>query len=269
MTAKRGHPPLPNHSHDLTSMDRLTYIGHATTLLRLGNASILTDPILRSSLGPLRRQGRPPAPELTRIPDAVLISHLHRDHLDLRSLRRLPESTPLVVPRGAARWAARGGAERVLEIGRGESISLGDLEVTGVRAVHDGHRGRRGVEIEPLGYLIRSARRAVYFAGDTDLFPEMAELEALDLALLPVWGWGLSVGRGHLDPERAARALELIRPRLAVPIHWGTFYPAGLRWLRPMPLVEPPRDFARLAGRLTPEVEVRVVEPGSATPLDR
>src|SRR5215208_5924927 len=93
-------------------MDSLTYIGHATTLLRLGRSSILTDPMLRNRLGPLQRQGPPPSPELPRIPDVVLISHLHMDHLDLPSLRRVPSGTPVVVPRGAARWARKAAPTR-------------------------------------------------------------------------------------------------------------------------------------------------------------
>jgi L-ascorbate metabolism protein UlaG (beta-lactamase superfamily) len=250
-------------------MDRLIYIGHSTTLLRLDSVAILTDPILRRWLGPLRRQGPAPDPALPGTADLVLISHLHRDHLDLPSLRRLPGAIPLVVPRGAARWVATSGAEDIRELAIAETISVGDVELTGVRAVHKGYRDRhRGAEIEPLGYLVRRGGRTVYFAGDTDLFPEMAELGSVDVALLPIWGWGPSVGEGHLDPERAARATEVIRPRMAVPIHWGTFYPAGLRWLRPGPLTEPPREFARLVGRLAPDVEVRILEPGSETRLD-
>ena len=251
-------------------MDRLTYIGHATTLLQLDGVSILTDPMLRGRLGPLRRQGPPPDSEVPRMADVVLISHLHRDHLDVRSLRRIPSTTPVVAPRGASRWVSRGGAEEITELGVGETISVGDVELTAIRATHNGHRDRHwGSAIQPLGYLIRGASRTIYFAGDTDLFPEMAELGAVDIALLPVWGWGLSVGDGHLDPERATRAVEVIRPRLAVPIHWGTFYPAGLRRLRPEPLRKPPREFARLASRAAPEVEVRVIPPGSETELDQ
>jgi L-ascorbate metabolism protein UlaG (beta-lactamase superfamily) len=250
-------------------MDRLTYVGHGTVLLWLSGASILTDPMLRRWLGPLHRQGRQPSPELPGLADVVLISHLHLDHLDLPSLRRLPRTTPLVVPRGATRWAARGGAERIHEIGLGETLSVEGVDVTGVPAVHDGYRHwHRGEQIEPLGYLIRAGDRTVYFAGDTGLFPEMSDLGPVDLALLPVWGWGTSVGAGHLDPERAAEALGMIRPGLAVPIHWGTLYPVGMRRLRPEPLVKPPREFARLAARLTPEVEVRILEPGSDTSLE-
>jgi L-ascorbate metabolism protein UlaG (beta-lactamase superfamily) len=249
-------------------MNRLTYIGHATTLLRLGGVTILTDPMLRGWLGPLKRQGPGPDPEVPLQADLVLISHLHRDHLDVRSLRRVPASTPVVAPRGAGRWVAKGGAEEITEMDVGDSLEVAGLELTAVRAEHNGYRdGERGAPVDPLGYLIRSGGLTVYFAGDTDLFPEMAELGPVDVALLPVWGWGPSVGRGHLDPERASEALERIRPRVAVPIHWGTFYPAGLRLLRPEPLSKPPRELARLAAERTPEVEVRIVEPGSEIDL--
>jgi L-ascorbate metabolism protein UlaG (beta-lactamase superfamily) len=249
------------------SPNDLTYIGHATTLLRLDGAAILTDPLLRDRLGPLRRQAPPPANPPERL-DAVLISHLHRDHLDLPSLRRLPGRMPLVVPRGARRWISGIEPDRIREIRRGETISLNGVTVTAVPALHGGRRGHWGMEIEPLGYLIASGGFTAYFAGDTDLFPQMVDLSPLDLALLPVWGWGPSVGPGHLDPESAARALRLLRPRLAVPIHWGTFYPIGLRRLRPNPLADPPNEFARLARELAPEVEVRVVPPGGHITLE-
>jgi L-ascorbate metabolism protein UlaG (beta-lactamase superfamily) len=249
-------------------MDSLTYVGHATTLLRLERGSILTDPMLRRWLGPLRRQGPPPPPELPNVPDAVLISHLHLDHLDVRSLRRVPRKTPVVLPRGAARWAGKGGVDRIREISPGETISIGEIEVTAVPAQHDGRRHPWGSEIEPLGYRIRCGRRTVYFAGDTELFDGMSDLGRIDLALLPVWGWGPSVGAGHLNPESAARAVALIRPRIAVPIHWGTFYPLGLQRLRPDPLIRPPLEFARLASELAPEVDVRVLQPGAETSLE-
>src|SRR3954452_21432336 len=136
-------------------MDQLTYIGHGTVLLSIRGRAILTDPMLRNWLGPLRRQGPPVDPTLTADPDLVLISHIHRDHLDVRSLRRLPASTPLVVPRGATRWAARGGAAEVLEIRIGETISIAGVEVTATPAVHDGHRdGRRGPGAEAVGYRV-------------------------------------------------------------------------------------------------------------------
>jgi L-ascorbate metabolism protein UlaG (beta-lactamase superfamily) len=106
---------------------------------------------------------------------------------------------------------------------------------------------------------------AVYFAGDTDLFPGMGELPRLDLALLPVAGWGPALGPGHMDAERAARAAELIKPRVAVPIHWGTLHPWQRRrgaWFE-----RPPHEFADYVARLSPEVEVRILEPGGSLAL--
>ncbi len=110
----------------------------------------------------------------------------------------------------------------------------------------------------------------MYFAGDTDVFDGMEALaDGLDTALIPVWGWGPSLGPGHLDPKAAAGALRLLRPRLAIPIHWGTLFPFALDRLRgKAPLLhDPPHEFASAAAELTPEVEVRVLQPGDATPL--
>jgi L-ascorbate metabolism protein UlaG (beta-lactamase superfamily) len=108
----------------------------------------------------------------------------------------------------------------------------------------------------------------VYFAGDTQLFPEMEALAGrVDAALLPVWGWGPRLGTGHLDPRTAAEALVRIRPRIAIPIHWGTFYPFALARLWPRPLERPPQDFAREAARIAPLTEVRLLTPGETTDL--
>ena len=122
-----------------------------------------------------------------------------------------------------------------------------------------------------VGYLIAGTRR-VYFAGDTDLFDGMSGLGEPDVALLPIWGWGPRLGSGHMDPRRAAGAAAMIRPRIVVPIHWGTLYPRFLKHFRPDPLFLPPQEFARAMDELAPEVEVRLLAPGcrrasSARPL--
>lgn len=249
-------------------MDQLTFVGHATSLVRLSGTAVLTDPVAARWIGPLRRQGKGPAAEPFEQADVVVISHLHRDHLDLRTLRRLPPSTPLIVPRGAGALASRAGGREIIELEVGERAVAGDLTITAVPAVHEATRDRWGPRAEPIGYLLESPRRRAYFAGDTDLFEEMAELAPLDLALLPVWGWGPRLGSGHLDPDAAAWALTLLRPAVAVPVHWGTFYPAGLRRLLPRHLVEPPERFAAAATALAPEVTVRVLRPGEQLQLD-
>jgi len=243
--------------------ERVIYVGHATVLIELDGARLLTDPVLGEWVGPLHRQVPAPAPEVTERLDAVLISHLHRDHVDLRSLRRAAAGVPLIVPAGTRAFFERRGLGEVVELAPGESHRIGPVLVTATTADHE--IGRRGIAAEPVGYLVEGSRR-VYFAGDTDLFDGMEALgvNGLDLALLPVWGWGPTLGAGHMNPERAARAVALLAPRLAVPIHWGTFYPAGLARLRPRPLTGPPREFAARARALAPRVEVRVPPPGSA-----
>ena len=82
--------------------------------------------------------------------------------------------------------------------------------------------------------MLRARDAAVYFAGDTALFDEMGTWAPIDVALLPIWGWGLTLGDGHLDPQTAAGAAELIDPAVVVPVHWGTYSPIGVRrpaWL--------------------------------------
>jgi L-ascorbate metabolism protein UlaG (beta-lactamase superfamily) len=249
--------------------DTFTYVGHATVLLDLDGTRLLTDPVLRPRIGPLVRHGPLPPPHATAGIDAVLISHLHHDHADLASLRRLGRETRLLVPPGSRGFFERHGFADVAELAPGDSGEVGSLTVAAVEADHDGGKRRGAPEVEPVGFTVTGSR-SVYFAGDTDLFAGIEELRGdLDLALLPVWGWGPTLGPGHMDPERAARAAALLAPRVAIPIHWGTFYPAGLARLRPRPLSEPPRQFAARVGELAPQVEVRIVMPGAAVAFDR
>ncbi len=247
--------------------DRISFIGHSTVELRLDGVALLTDPFLRSRVGPLIR--RPAPVDVSALaPDIVLISHLDRDHLDLPSLRALAGEPRLIVPGGAAGFARRHGFEAVTDLACGQSIEVGPLEVAAVPAVHEGWRAPFGPRADPVGYVI-SGSRAVYFAGDTDLFDEMERLApGLDLALLPITGWGPTTGEGHLDPERAARALEMLRPRRVVPIHWGTLQPSWMRRMTRSQLAEPAREFARLAARRAPDVEVRILEPGESLDLE-
>lgn len=241
----------------------LSYVGHATVLIELDGVRLLTDPVLRSRIGPLRREALVPSGGSPGAPDLVLVSHLHRDHADLPSLRRLGRSIRLVCPEGTGRFFAKHGFTAVEELAPGRSIEVGDVVVSAVEAIHDGGRmpPRHGPAV---GYLL-AGTRCVYFAGDTDLFDGMSELGGPDVALLPIWGWGPSLGAGHMDPRRAARAAALIRPGIVVPIHWGTLYPRLLKHLRPDPLFRPPQELARAMDELAPEVEVRLLAPGMST----
>ena len=253
------------------SAARLTYVGHATVLLELGRCRLLTDPLLRPRLGHLRRHGRPPAAEVTHGLDLVLISHLHLDHLDPPSLRSLSRATELIVPAGAGHMLKKIGFPHTYEVVAGDEIRTRGVRVRVVHAEHDSRRRPQrfgGAEADAVGFVVEAGERRVYFAGDTDLYPEMEEqIGATDLALMPVWGWGPTLGEGHLDPRSAAQAAARLKPRVAVPIHWGTFFPMGLKRLRPGRLTDPPHEFARYTRELAPDVEVRILDPGDSSDL--
>jgi L-ascorbate metabolism protein UlaG (beta-lactamase superfamily) len=246
--------------------DRIVFLGHATVLIEVDGVRLLTDPLLRGRVAHLRRQ----VPRVQRDPfadvDVVLISHLHHDHLDLASLRLLGGATPLIVPAGAGGWLRRKGFGAVTELGVGDVAKVGTLAVTAVQARHDGRRPG-GPRAETLGYFVSGGHTA-YFAGDTELFAEMSHLpRPLDVALLPVAGWGPTLGAGHMGPRDAARAVGLIGPRIAVPVHWGTLSPIGLGRRHRARLSDPPRLFAEHVASLAPSVEVRILSPGQELEL--
>lgn len=272
--------------------DRIVFLGHATVLIEVDGVRLLTDPLLRGRVAHLRRQVPPVQRDLFAGVEAVLISHLHHDHLDLASLRLLGKTTHVVVPAGAGAWLRGKGFGTVTELGAGEVVQVGrvaglgagevthietvtglgagdaakagTLAVTAVQARHDGRR-LGGPHAETLGYLV-SGGRTVYFAGDTELFAEMCNLpQPLDVALLPVAGWGPTLGAGHMGPLDAARAAGMTKPRIAIPVHWGTLSPIGLGRRPRARLGDPPRLFAEHVAKIAPSVEVRILAPGQWT----
>jgi L-ascorbate metabolism protein UlaG (beta-lactamase superfamily) len=242
----------------------IDFVGHSALVIELDGVRLLTDPATRARIGPLQRiVPVPTRRELAGI-DAVLLSHLHWDHLDVPSLRDLGRSTRIVVPAGAGTWMRGVGFADVVEIADGDALDIGGLTVEAVPALHSGFRPPLGPTAPAIGYVVRGSR-SVYFAGDTDLFEAMGALGDLDVALLPVWGWGPTLGRGlHMDPLRAAQSLRRIRPRAAVPIHWGTYWPHAMGRVFPERRVEPPAAFAEYASELAPDVRILPTEVGTA-----
>ena len=238
-------------------MSGLTWLGHSTVVIDVDGTRLLTDPVLRRRVWHLRREAAvDPGPV-----DGILISHTHFDHLDRPSLRRLDHSLPVVVPRGAGELVRRSGFARVLEVDVGEEVEVAGLAVRATDAEHESSRGPLSARAPSLGFLVEDS---VYFAGDTDLFDGMAELGPLDVAILPVSGWGSRLPAGHLDPRGAAEALRLLRPKLAVPVHYGTFRTPFAE----APGDRPAREFATAAAELAPEVDVRVLAIGETLALE-
>jgi L-ascorbate metabolism protein UlaG (beta-lactamase superfamily) len=251
----------------MPTINQISYLGHATLLLEIDGVRILTDPLLRDGVFHLERRSQPvDAAQYQKI-DAVMISHLHWDHLDILSLRLLGPEVHLIVPNGAAGLLKKKGFQNAVEMRAGDRTEVGRLTIQATHAEHNHRMLFYQLPAGCLGYLVRGSR-TVYFAGDTDLFAGMADLAGdLDLALLPVWGWGPALGRGHMDGTRAAQALTLLRPRMAVPIHWGTFYPRWVSWLRHNRMTQPPQIFLREGGKLMPNVKIEILPPGTSLSL--
>lgn len=251
----------------------LRFVGHSTVRVELAGHAVLTDPVLTNRVSALSRVTRPCTAADHADVDLVLLSHLHGDHVHLPSLRLLSSHVRVVVPKGAGDWLRSKGVRRVDELASGEELEHGDLLVRGVRADHSGHRwGPRlthGPQAAAMGHVIEGAGRRVYAAGDTDLFPEMASFAGVDVALLPVWGWGPTLGPGHMNPERAAAAVDLLAPHVAVPVHWGTLAVTGLprvpgrhgKRMRHL-LKQPPLEFAEAVEAAGSPTTVLVTTPG-------
>lgn len=254
----------------MPTMPRLTFLGHSTVLVEMAGRRILTDPVLFDRVIILRRVGRRLDPGLLTGIDAILISHLHLDHLHLPSIRLVGRDALLVVPAGSAAWFRARGFADVVELAPADRVMVGPVTVTATPAIHSGFHPPLGPRAMAVGYLLEADATRVYFAGDTDVFEAMADFggEGLDVALLPVWGWGPRLGPGHMNPRRAAVAAGLLRPRYAVPIHWGTLWPFGLGRVVPHRLSQPPLEFARFARRYAPGTEVLMVPPGAPVVFD-
>ncbi len=249
--------------------DRLTFLGHSTVLVDIDGVRVLTDPLLGHLALAIRRQVPAVPPETLGDLAAVFISHGHLDHLDLDSLRALPGEPEMIVPAGLGRVVAKAARGEVHEMRAGGTVRIGELVLEAVHAEHDRRRSPFTVAESALGLLIRGSTR-VYFAGDTGLFPGMRDLAGrVDVALLPVGGWGPTLGQGHLDPRRAAEAAVRIRPAIATPIHWGTLYPIGLRRFAGRQFEGPGEAFREAVAARTAEIEVRVLQPGQSMAMSR
>jgi L-ascorbate metabolism protein UlaG (beta-lactamase superfamily) len=253
-----------------TAAASVTWWGHATTTVEMAGEVVLTDPVLRRRVGPLVQPPTWSPPSLSPHPGVVLVSHAHRDHLDVPSLAAVRRDALVVGPAGTAALLAKGDFERIVEVTPGETVTVGRLTVRTVHAEHDGRRGRWGSSHPAVGFVLEGDGRRVWFAGDTGLHGALEEMtgQDLDLALVPVGGWGLTVPEHHhLDPVRAAEAVRRIRPRAALPIHWGSLRLPLLWRARPSLHSAPGRLFATLVERTSPGVAVHLPAWGEPVPV--
>ena len=250
-------------------LEAATWIGHATFLVQTGGLRILTDPIFAPRLATVTRNVPPGvAPEALPEIDVVLISHNHRDHLDLPSLRGLRGQPVHLVPLGVGATLRRAGLDRIDELGWWESRDVGGVQLTFVPAHHWSRRGLADQNATLWGgWGIRSDRHTAYFAGDTGYFPGFVEigerLGAIDAALLPIGAyeprWFMRAQ--HMDPDEAGQAMLDLGARRMFAMHWGTYK------LTDEPLDEPPRRLEAWRTRAGVD-SARVVVPAIGQTLE-
>jgi L-ascorbate metabolism protein UlaG (beta-lactamase superfamily) len=246
----------------------LTWWGHSTSTWQDGGTAVVFDPVLTARVGHLRRvRGRVPARHAAQA-DIILISHLHTDHTHLPSLRLIPPSADLIAPAGSRRLlkAVTDRGVKLSEVQPGDHVEFGGLQIRVLAADHDGRRHPGSPHRGPaLGYLVEGSRRC-WYPGDTGPDFALEELAQVDLALVPVGGWGPTLGRGHLNPQQAAEAISLIHPAHAIPVHWGTWWPIGLPQLPDM-IDRPAAAFAEQVARVAPTTSVHLLHHGQSVKL--
>jgi N-acyl-phosphatidylethanolamine-hydrolysing phospholipase D len=221
----------------------LTWIGHATFVMRLGGALIATDPIWSHRISGLVARRVPPGVPLERVLplDVVTVSHNHRDHLDLATLKRIGDGPVVVTPLGNGTLLAKAGLKQIVELDWWQSHRVKDCEITLVPARHwSMHMPWDRNDMLWGGFVYRGPEGTAYHSGDTALFDGFREigerLGPIDWAMLPIGAyeprWFMQ--SQHLNPEDAGQAFEMLRARTLVAMHWGTFK------LTDEPLGEPP-----------------------------
>jgi len=246
--AQVQHPPAVGQPA------RLTWLGHASWLIQLDEVSLLIDPIFSESIGPGVKRFVPSALTVAELPriDAQLVSHNHRDHLDLPSLRAV--GSPIVAGLGLAPFFAKS------KLPCSELAWWGETRVGNVtiRFVPSQHWSRRGLSDENAtlwgGFVIEGSSARLYHSGDTAYFEGFSEIGrrsgTIDAALLPIGAYDPAwfMSKQHMNPEEAVRAFADLGARHFVAMHFGTFK------LTDEPLDEPP-------ARLAAEWQRRALDP--------
>jgi len=225
---------------------QIQWLGHSSLLITSeSGVRIAVDPWIKGNpRSPLS------APEDIGALDFILITHDHFDHVgDTIALSAATGCTVVGQPETIDRLKELGlPANQTIRMNTGGTVSLKGVPATMTAAWHTSQTG------VPAGYLLRLPDAHVYCAGDTAVFGDMALLDRLyrvDVAVLPVGG------HFTMDAQQAALAVELLKPKALLPVHWGTF-PA---------LAQDLNELSSLVEAVSSEVEIYRLQPGDTVSL--
>ncbi len=270
LSEERKRPVAPSPSTPVPSAGpqeglHAAWIGHSTVLIRVDGFTILTDPVLYTrvgiKIGPwtvgLKRLVQP-AMRLAElpVPDLVLLSHAHLDHLDRPSLRKLENrGTTVITAANTSDLVRVNRYSAVHELKWGESRQVGPANVRAFEVKHWGARAHTDVHRGYNGYLIEAGSRRIIFGGDTaytDLFHKVRSSKPVDLAIMPIGAYDPWI-YAHCNPEQALAMADQAGAEFVLPVHHRTFQ------LSNEPYGEPIERLLQAAGRDQHRIPVREI----------
>jgi len=230
----------------------VAWIGHATFLIKLGNTTIITDPVFSKNMGPLifgPKRYVDPAIDLNEIPEVnlFLLTHNHYDHLDYRTIKKFPyKKANVITPLKLGKYFTRNKFDKVKEMDWYDQTQVNDLKITLMPAVHWSKRTLTDNNKTLWGsFLIEYKDKKIFFACDTgygDVYKDLGKKYGpIDLTFINIGAYDFrpmfEKSVYHTNPEEALNIAQDLKSKKVIGMHWGTVV------LSLEPIMEPPVRF--------------------------
>ena len=217
--------------------DYVAWIGHATFLIKLGNTTIITDPLFSKNAGPLifgPKRYVDPAINLKEIPEVnlFLLTHNHYDHLDYRTIKKFPyKKAKVLTPLKLSKYFTRNGFNNVQEMDWYDQTEVNDLKITLMPAVHWSKRTLTDTNKTLWGsFLIEYKNKKIFFACDTgygNIYKDLGnKYGPIDLTFVNIGAYDFrpmfEKSIYHANPEEALNIGQDLKSEKVVGMHWGT-----------------------------------------------